>query len=160
MPDLYRPQRSCEGYVFTPVCPQGGLSQCMLGYHPPPRQTDRPPRAGTLLGAGTLLTREQALEIPVDLGEAWLPHRQWRIQDFPEEASTQWGAQIYYLDFFPKKNAKNCIPNVKIVKNPSLIMLHWPFTMYWLRVHISQWWSLCIKGDGCTSWSIHSIVNY
>ena len=33
----YRPQRSCEGYVFTPVClsTRGGLPQCMLGYHIP-----------------------------------------------------------------------------------------------------------------------------
>ena len=39
----YRPQRSCEGYVFTPVClSTGGLPQCMLGYHPP--------GAGTPLG--------------------------------------------------------------------------------------------------------------
>ena len=42
----YRPQRSCEGYVFTPVClstVRGGLLQCMLGYPPPeqalPQQT-------------------------------------------------------------------------------------------------------------------------
>ena len=47
----YRPQRSCEGYVFTGVClsTRGGcLPQCMLGYHPPgadpPEQTP-PPRA-------------------------------------------------------------------------------------------------------------------
>ena len=36
---FYRPQRSCEGYVFTPVCQsfcsQGGLPQCMLGCYPP-----------------------------------------------------------------------------------------------------------------------------
>ena len=35
---FYRPQRSCEGYVFTPVCHsvhRGGLVQCMLGYHTP-----------------------------------------------------------------------------------------------------------------------------
>ena len=41
----YRPQRSCEGYVFTPVCHsvhRWGLPQCMLRYHPP-----APPRAGT-----------------------------------------------------------------------------------------------------------------
>ena len=49
---FYRPQRSCEGYVFTGVClstPEGCLNQCMLGYHPPsrypPEQT--PPRADT-----------------------------------------------------------------------------------------------------------------
>ena len=41
----YRPQRSCEGYVFTPVCQsfcsqgRGGLPQCMLGYHTPQEQT-------------------------------------------------------------------------------------------------------------------------
>ena len=36
--NYYRPQRSCEGYVFTPVCLStggGGLPQCMLGYQPP-----------------------------------------------------------------------------------------------------------------------------
>ena len=47
----YHPQRSCEGYVFTPVCLSTGggacLPQCMLGYHPP-EQTPRdqtPPTA-------------------------------------------------------------------------------------------------------------------
>ena len=45
----YRPQRCCEGYVFTPVCHSvhgGGLPQCMLGYHPPeqtPPQDQPPP---------------------------------------------------------------------------------------------------------------------
>ena len=51
----YRPQRSCEGYVFTPLCPRGGLPQCMLGYQllwdqaPPPqtRHTPHPPGSGT-----------------------------------------------------------------------------------------------------------------
>ena len=36
---FYRPQRSCEGYVFTTVCHsvhRGGLTQYMLGYHTPP----------------------------------------------------------------------------------------------------------------------------
>ena len=36
----------CEGYVFTCVCHsvhRGGLPQCMLGYHPTPKQT--PPRS-------------------------------------------------------------------------------------------------------------------
>ena len=45
LPNIYRPQQSCEGYVFTPLClSMGGgvLPQCMLGYyHPSPR--DRPP---------------------------------------------------------------------------------------------------------------------
>ena len=74
----YRPQRSCEGYVFTPVfhsVHRGGLPQCMLGYHPPeqtpppdqaptpdqapPRadiplpEADTPPRLGTSSGLGT-----------------------------------------------------------------------------------------------------------
>ena len=36
------------------------------------------------------------------------------------------------------------IPNLKIVKNPSSVMLHWTFTMYWPKVYsISQWWNLC-----------------
>ena len=51
---FYRPQRSCEGYVFTPVCHSvhgGALSQCMLGYHPP--QSRHPLGAGTLPGPGT-----------------------------------------------------------------------------------------------------------
>ena len=35
---FYRSQRSCKGYVFTPVCLSTGwgLPQCMLGYHPSP----------------------------------------------------------------------------------------------------------------------------
>ena len=33
--------------------------------------------------------------------------------------------------------------------------------MYRPRVHsISQWWSICTIGDGCTSWSIHGIASY
>ena len=50
---FYHPQRSCEGYVFTPVClSTGGLPQCMLGYHhtPPGPGT---PRAGTPLEQAT-----------------------------------------------------------------------------------------------------------
>ena len=50
----YRPQRSCEGYVFTPVCHsvhRGGLSQSLLGYHPPrkeaPPQKASTPREGS-----------------------------------------------------------------------------------------------------------------
>ena len=53
----YRPQRSCEGYVFTPVFlstgVEGGLPQCMLGYHPAPGpgiprdQTPLPPGPDT-----------------------------------------------------------------------------------------------------------------
>ena len=46
----YRPQRSCgQGNIFTPVChsfcSQGGLPQCMLGYHhhPPPPGSRPPP---------------------------------------------------------------------------------------------------------------------
>ena len=46
---FYRLQRSCEGYVFTPVCHsvhrRGCLPQHMLGYHLP--------GAGTPLGPGT-----------------------------------------------------------------------------------------------------------
>ena len=56
--NIYRPQRSCEGYVFTGVCLSTGgcLPQCMVGYtHPPPEQTppeqtpppSRHPRADT-----------------------------------------------------------------------------------------------------------------
>ena len=49
---IYRPQRSCEGYVFTPVClstgGMGGLPQCMLGYHHPPG-ADHPPSRWLLL---------------------------------------------------------------------------------------------------------------
>ena len=45
---FYRPQRSCEGYVFTGVCLSTGgcLPQCMLGYHPP-RSRHPPPGADT-----------------------------------------------------------------------------------------------------------------
>ena len=47
------------------------------------------------------------------------------------------------------------------IPNLSLVVLYCTFVMYWRRVHsTSQWWSLCKKGDGCTSWSIHSIENY
>ena len=45
---LYRPQRSCEGYAFTPVrlsTRGGGLSQCILGS--PPGTRPSTPRAGT-----------------------------------------------------------------------------------------------------------------
>ena len=47
--DFYRPQRSCEGYVFTPVWLSaggggGGLPQCMLGYHHHPLLEQAPPR--------------------------------------------------------------------------------------------------------------------
>ena len=80
---FYRPQRSCEGYVFTPVCLStgGGLPQHMLGYppgagtpqsrhppgtrhpqsrHPPGTkhpQEQAPPGADTPTGAGTSRTR-------------------------------------------------------------------------------------------------------
>ena len=49
----YRPQQSCKGYVFTPVCLStwGDLPQCMLGYHP--LGADLPPGAGTPPIAGT-----------------------------------------------------------------------------------------------------------
>ena len=48
---FYRPQRSCgHGNIFTPVCHSfcsrgggGGLSQCMLGYHPPTHPGSRTP---------------------------------------------------------------------------------------------------------------------
>ena len=44
----YRPRRSCEGYVFTPVIlfTGGGLPQCMLGYHPPGMEAP-PPAPGS-----------------------------------------------------------------------------------------------------------------
>ena len=46
----YRPQRSYEGYVFTPVCPRGGgLPQCMLGYYQSPLAEQALPPAGTPL---------------------------------------------------------------------------------------------------------------
>ena len=47
----YHPQRSCEGYVITPVCHsvhRGGLPQCILGYHAPRADTlwtRHPPRS-------------------------------------------------------------------------------------------------------------------
>ena len=35
------------------------------------------------------------------------------------------------------------IPNIIMVKNPSLVLLHCTFTMYWPRVYsMSQWWNL------------------
>ena len=48
----YHPQRSCEGYVITPVCHsvhRGGLPQCILGYHAPRADslwTEAPPPPG------------------------------------------------------------------------------------------------------------------
>ena len=45
---FYRPQRSCEGYVFTGVCLSTGgcLPRCMLGYHQPPKSR-HPPKKQT-----------------------------------------------------------------------------------------------------------------
>ena len=45
---FYRPQRSCEGYVFTPVCHsvhRWGLASVHTGIHPPPPAGT--PQAGT-----------------------------------------------------------------------------------------------------------------
>ena len=56
----YRPQRSCEGYVFTPFCHsvhRGGLPQCMQGYHIPPGtrhpSPSRPLRQTAIVADGT-----------------------------------------------------------------------------------------------------------
>ena len=52
--NFFRPQQSCKGYVFTPVCHsvhRGGLPQCMLGH--PPGSKHTPLGAGTPNGAGT-----------------------------------------------------------------------------------------------------------
>ena len=53
-PNYYRPQRKCEGYVFTPVFLStvgGGLPHCMLGYpprrHPPGREPPLPQQTTT-----------------------------------------------------------------------------------------------------------------
>ena len=60
--DNYRRQRSCEGYVFTPVCHsvhKGVLPQCMLGCQPqwtmqhPQDQAHHPPGPCTSPGPGT-----------------------------------------------------------------------------------------------------------
>ena len=54
-----------------------------------------------------------------------------------------------YLRVSPKvdhsgNDARIRIPNVKIVRNPLLVVLHCTFTMYLPRVHsINQWSSLC-----------------
>ena len=53
--NFYRPQRSCESYVFTGVCLSTGvgwgcLPQCMLGYHP---REQTPPGRRHPLGADT-----------------------------------------------------------------------------------------------------------
>ena len=42
---FYRPERSCEGHVFTGVCLSTGgcLPQCMLGYHTHPRPREQIP---------------------------------------------------------------------------------------------------------------------
>ena len=74
-PVYFRPQRSCEGYVFTRVCHcihRGSLPQCMLGYHPqeqtPPRSRhplpwEQTPQEQTLpLGADTLPQEQTPLE--------------------------------------------------------------------------------------------------
>ena len=43
-------------------------------------------------------------------------------------------------------HASKHIPNVKIVKNLSPVVIHCTFTMYWPKVYsISQWWNLCEK---------------
>ena len=41
-------------FLHLSVCPQRGLPQCMLGYHPPPREQTPPPGANTPPGAGTI----------------------------------------------------------------------------------------------------------
>ena len=39
---------------------------------------------------------------------------------------------------------------MKMVRNPSLFLHHWTFTMHRLRVHsINQWWRQHTKRDGC-----------
>ena len=45
-PNCYRPQQSCEGYVFTPVCPRGGSTWAgtPLGRYTPPAGTAPPCR--------------------------------------------------------------------------------------------------------------------
>ena len=73
--DIYRPQRSCEGYVFTPVCHsvhRGGvcLSACWDTTTPPPPGADTPPQeqtppqAGTPQGADTPPSRHPLEEAP------------------------------------------------------------------------------------------------
>ena len=53
-------------------------------------------------------------------------YRQWRIQNFPEGATNpEFGAKTFFKIF-----AENRIPNVKIVKNPSLVVVPCTFTMY------------------------------
>ena len=44
---LYRPQRSCEGYVFTPVCLSTRGEGEYLGRYPPPPGPGTPRRPGT-----------------------------------------------------------------------------------------------------------------
>ena len=48
---IYRPRRSCEGYVFTPVCLSTGRSASVHAGIPPPPGADTPgadtPRPGT-----------------------------------------------------------------------------------------------------------------
>ena len=55
-PNIYRPQQSCEGYVFTPVCLSTGGSPSVHAGIPPPPGADPP--ESTPPGAGT--PREQA----------------------------------------------------------------------------------------------------
>ena len=67
MLSCYRPQRSCgQGNIFTPVCHyvhrEGGLPQCMLGYHPPREQT--PPGADYPSGADTPGSRHPPDQTP------------------------------------------------------------------------------------------------
>ena len=68
----YRPQRSCEGYVFTGMCLSTGgcLPQCMLG-NPPgadtPLGSRHPPGADTPQGADTPGSRPPGADTP--LGE-------------------------------------------------------------------------------------------
>ena len=67
-----------------------------------------------------------------------------------------WGGVGWVVTVGKKMSFMTHILNVRIVKNLSLVVLHYTFTMYWPRVYsISRW----RKWDGCTSWSIYTTAS-
>ena len=117
----YRPQQSCENYVFTPVCysvHRGGLPQCKLGYHTP--GTRHPPGAGT--PPWSRHPPDQTPPVPAPLGPAPLG------ADPPSgdgyccgRYASYWNAFLFYLLIFQHNSMSQllctgfiCINSTKI----------------------------------------------